>query len=147
MHAQDPEFQAHLVDLCSIADCQRGATWLLKHDLGQTKASLPDDLSQRHLSTIHQILHWEARLHILQYLERLSLPETAKSDLSRFVEEAISADNKLVRAWGFYGLAILAVRFPDLAVNARRVLQQAQSTETAGSVKVRIRKGLEKLGH
>ena len=141
----DPEFLQSLVDLCEVTSCQSGATWLLKHHFDTTGTPMTPALTGKHLSTLHRIEHWEAELHIFQYLERLDIPADAEDTLDAFVENALSSKNKLVRAWAFYGLAVVATRFSAKKTLAFETLTAAQAVEPAASVKVRIRKALEKL--
>lgn len=140
-----PDVPAELVHLCGDAALQRGATWLLKHHLERADAPLSAALTRRHLAQLAGIEDWQAKLHILQYLDRLDLPEDAEPELSAFVEEALLSARTLVRAWGYSGLAVLARRFPHRRETTRQLLTSAKTSETTGSVKVRIRKALELL--
>jgi hypothetical protein len=133
-----------LVQLSCEQDCERGATWLLKHYL-ESGASLPADLTDEHLCHLAPLSHWEARMHVLQYLDRLKLTDTVKTPLHIFIKEAIASDAKLIRAWGYYGFAVLARQFPEFQSEARANLIKAGQIETAGSIKVRLRKALELL--
>ncbi|MCV0429422.1 MAG: hypothetical protein K5905_28590 [Roseibium sp.] len=144
-YRSDPEFLASLVGLCKQEPCQRGATWLLKHHF-ETKGPPPTvALTKLHFNTLPRIQPWEAKLHFLQYLEFLDIPAEAKSTLEAFVHDAISSENKLVRAWAYYGLATIARQFPETRRSALEALTKARSNEVAGSVKIRVRKALEKL--
>jgi hypothetical protein len=51
--------------------------------------------------------------------------------------------NKFVRAWAYSGLHQLALDHPAYREQARAVLEAAKRSETAASVKVRLRKALE----
>jgi len=143
-YRNEPHFLEHLVDLCEAPTCQRGATWLLKHHFDR-KGQLSDELAARHLTAIPLFDHWEAKLHFLQCFEHLRISEDAKVPLNRFIESEVTSANKFVRAWACYALAIFALRFPEHKEHALDTLKQAGNRETAGSVKVRIRKALEKL--
>ncbi|WP_298963950.1 hypothetical protein [uncultured Roseibium sp.] len=142
----NPVFLQALIGLCEIVDCQRGATWLLKHHFDLKGAPLPEDLTRQHLGSLSTITHWEAKLHILQYFERLQLALVPQKELERFVKSGTRSDNKFVRAWAYYDLAVLALAYPELTSQVRNILTAARDIETAGSVRVRIRKALEKLG-
>ncbi|MEM9631913.1 MAG: hypothetical protein AAGA50_11350 [Pseudomonadota bacterium] len=144
-YREHPGFLVTLVEFCETEELQRGATWLLKHHHDQKLPPLPEDLTLRHLSALPELLHWEAKLHALQYLDCLIIPDGQRIIACSFVEKETDSENKFVRAWAFYGLATLANRFPDLRDEAWNRLQAAALDETAGSVKVRIRKALEKL--
>lgn len=142
---RDREFLQSLITACNTQGLQRGATWLLKHHLERADAPLSAALTRRHLAQLAGIEDWQAKLHVLQYLDRLDLPEDAEPELLAFVEEALLSARTLVRAWGYSGLAVLARRFPHRRETTRQLLTSAKTSETAGSVKVRIRKALELL--
>jgi hypothetical protein len=146
-HQNDPAFSADLVALCEIEANQRGATWLLKHHFDQKGLPFSEKLTRKHLSNLSQIRHWEAKLHILQYLERLEIPEEMAETTRIFVVSSLQSGNKMERAWAYYGLATLAIRFPNLKAQHLEILESAQRQETAGSIKVRIRKALHKLNN
>jgi hypothetical protein len=144
---EHPGFLVSLVEFCKKAEFQRGATWLLKHHFDQKRPPLPDELNRIHLSSLPMLQHWEAKLHMLQYLDRLEICDAQRATVCTFVETETTNENKFVRAWAFYSLATLANRFPDLRGKALNTLQAAALHETASSVKVRIRKALEKLNN
>lgn len=128
-----------LIQLSSEPDCDRGATWLLKHYL-ESGASLPAHLTRAHLGNLAPLSHWEATLHVLQYLDKLRIPDAAKPALLTFVKSSLSSDARLVRAWAYYAFAVLACRFPEIKKEALAVFTDAEQAETAGSIKVRLRK-------
>jgi len=142
----DPEFLPELVQLCSCAELQRGATWLLKHHFDRNGPALPAALMEDHLAQFQTIEDWQARLHVLQYLEQLDVPEDAERPLSDFVETSLKSEKKFVRAWAWYGLAVLAHSYPGRIDKTVQRLTREYAQETAGSVKVRIRKALKMLG-
>ncbi|WFE90296.1 hypothetical protein K1718_02790 [Roseibium porphyridii] len=143
----NPVFVQALVGLCEIEDCQRSATWLLKRHFDLKGPPLPEDLTRQHLGLLAKISHWEAKLHVLQYFEKLQLSLAPYGELEGFVETGTRSDNKFVRAWAYYGLAVLALSYPEMIDRVRNILTDARDVETAGSVRVRIRKALEKLGN
>ncbi len=141
----NPAFPESLVDLCETSGMQTGATWLLKRHFDSGGPPLSDALEARHLAGLASFHGWEAKLHVLQYLEHLKIPEEARQHLTVFLRDAGTADNRFVRAWAYHGLALLACRFPDERARSRDILERAQAVETAGSIKVRIRKALARL--
>ncbi|MES0812585.1 hypothetical protein ABLO27_24040 [Roseibium sp. SCPC15] len=145
-YRSDPGFLNSLIGLSENESCERASTWLLKHHFDTKGERLSIDQSRKHLAILPHIRHWEAKLHVLQYLEQLELPVEAETTLNDFLTEALASENKLVRAWAYYGLATLACRFPSRKMSALELLTSAQERETAGSIKVRIRKALKKLG-
>jgi len=141
----DQEFLPFLVGSCDKRDLQRGATWLIKHHFDRRGAPLSADLTRLHVAQFAGFHDWQARLHVLQYLEHLDLPDDAEAPVSDFLNETRHSDQKFVRAWTYWGLAVLAQRFPDRARKTGQLLAEAQTRETAASVKVRIRKALDLL--
>lgn len=142
---RQPDFVDHLIDLSEHPDCERGATWLLKHAFDQGEPELSGERSKRHLAGMSGFGHWETRLHFLQYLEHLTIPDEAEATLQAFILDAVEAENRFLRAWAYYGLALHGERFPAHRREAADRLDKAMTQETAGSVKVRIRKALERI--
>lgn len=143
--ATAPDFTVHLVELCETEACERGATWLLKHHLEKSGDGLAEPLATRHVTFAPRFAHWEARLHFLQYFGHLQIPENVEHPLEQMIDDGLTSENKFLRAWSHYALAVFAQRFPAHRSRAIETLEQAGACETAGSVKVRIRKALEKL--
>jgi len=143
--AANPDFLRMLVSLAGEETSQRGATWLLKQHFDTGGKALPAALTRDHLSQLDGLRDWQSRLHVLQYLEKLDLPEGSKTELFEFVETSLKSDRTFVRAWAWYALAVLAARYPQEREDTLRRLKEAQATEAAGSVKVRIRKSIARL--
>lgn len=116
---------------------QSAATWLLKH---WTESGLA--LSQTQcgplIALLNNEIHWQSRLHILQLLPTMSIEKRRKSRLHRALMSDLTHQNRLVRAWAYGGLAVLAARFPELKSEAERIFEMATRDETA-AVKARIR--------
>lgn len=140
-----PDFVDHLISLSADQRCDRGATWLLKHAFSRGEPKLSGERSARHLAALAHFSHWETRLHLLQYLDHLTIPGEAERLLHGFILESLEAQNRFLRAWGYYALALHAERFPAHQNEALNRLNEAMTRETAGSVKVRIRKALERI--
>ncbi|WP_422364940.1 hypothetical protein [Pelagibius sp.] len=126
------------------AKLQAGATWLLKHFLesGQEQGvTFSAQQSGALLALLGEVSHWEARLHLLQILPALTLPEERKAALYRLLtgSDYLQASNKFVRAWTYNALAILATRFPELRKTVAPLLISAQEDEAA-SVRARLRR-------
>lgn len=143
--AGNPGFLKSLVTLSAREESQRGATWLLKHHFDIRAQPLSPELSQEHIACVADTEDWQTRLHVLQYLEHLDLPVAFRKPASDFVEVSIRSERPFVRAWAWHALSVLAQRFPDQRDETCQRLSEAQETETAGSVKVRIRKALARL--
>lgn len=61
------------------------------------------------------------------------------------MHDAPEAENRFLRAWAYHGLALHAERFPAHQTAAIDRLNEVMTRETAGSLKVRIRKALERI--
>ena len=82
--------------------------------------------------------HWESKLHILQCLPYLDIPEDDSVGLEKFLEACLKSDRKFVRAWAYNGFKELSIRFPRYREKVDGMLAQAIESESA-SVRARIR--------
>ncbi|WP_422041169.1 hypothetical protein [Roseibium sp.] len=140
-----PGFVDHLIDLSTDQSCDRGATWLLKHAFSKGEPALSEKRSARHLAALAHFSHWETRLHLLQYFDHLTIPGEAERPLHVFILQSLEAENRFLRAWAYYALALHAERFPLHRNEALDRLKEAMTRETAGSVRVRVLKALERI--
>ena len=131
------EIVAFLVSLISDVDVQVAVTWLLKQTADRMCAPVAacgNDI----IAQLSQITHWVAQLHILQLLHCLSFSESHRLPLERFIRDCLVSTNKLVRAWGYGALGLLADAFPQYA--EERDLRYIYALEhEAASVRARIR--------
>lgn len=138
-----PSFGTALTALIGERALERGASWLLKHHLETGWL----DITPANVSTIYGSLndleHWEARLHLLQCIPHLPIPRSHVKPLERFLRNAISDEVKFVRAWGYNGWHQLGIQHAEYQPQVVEILERAKASETAPSVKVRIRKALE----
>ncbi|RED52274.1 hypothetical protein [Aestuariispira insulae] len=138
------ELTGLLVALMAMPDRERGASWMMKHHLEQGDANLePVDALAFHQAGVAQ-QHWEARLHYLQSLNYVHVPERSRTLVQAFLKQGIEAEQKFIRAWSYNGLYLLACQFPDLQGTVQYQLEEALESEDTGSVKARIRKGLKR---
>ncbi|SDR23254.1 hypothetical protein SAMN04515695_3617 [Pseudovibrio sp. Tun.PSC04-5.I4] len=144
-HHEEPNYLARLVGLISQQDTERGASWLLKHHFDQGGGSLPTPIVYKVYSSLPTLGHWEAKLHILQCMEHLPIPEAHRDTVEQFLKTEMLAERTLVRAWSYYALALFTQRFPENLEESYDLLEQKVLVETAGSVRVRLRKALDKL--
>ncbi|MCP4379831.1 MAG: hypothetical protein GY798_00110 [Hyphomicrobiales bacterium] len=142
-YSRRPSFGSNVVALLSDPLLQSGATWLLKHHL----ATGWSDISSADITAIYESLPaiegWQARLHVLQSIRYLPIPESHASVVERFAQNAVFDTVKFVRAWGYDAWHQLAVQHPDYRQHVAHMLADALASETAASVKVRIRKALD----
>jgi len=143
-HCNDSDFVQVLVNLMQDVALQRAATWLLKHHIEQTRASINPAMVNEIYQNIDKVKHWESRLHILQIMEHLPITTANLKAVEYFVRDCLAADNKFVRAWAFTGFCQIAAQFPAYKTEAKQVLDYALENETAGSVKARVRNELKK---
>lgn len=143
-NSETPDFVSNLVVLLSEPDLQRSASWLLKHhiDNGNT---IPSDVAQTCYASLDKLTFWDAKLHILQSMHALPINPACKDAVYNFLQKNLVSERRLIRAWSYTGFVILASQHSQYSAEASRCLLQANDVETAGSIKVRIRKGLENL--
>ena len=82
--------------------------------------------------------NWDTKLHVLQILPSLTIPSQQFDPLQRNLKENTRSENKLLRAWSFNGLAVLADQHSSLRTEVNGILSSAQNDEAA-SVRARIR--------
>ncbi len=117
---------------------QTAATWLLKRWIEQG-SELNNQQSRRLLRQLLLFSHWEPRLHVLQVLSGIRLTASEAERLQPQLVQWINEQNKLVRAWAYHGLYVLADQFPDLRPDVANLLRDSQR-DSAASVKARVRK-------
>lgn len=144
-HNTAPAFLPTLVAACSSADTACAATWLIRHHCAQSNGTLPPDLCRAFYASPPHLEGWQARLHVLQCLEDLPVPETAARTVFEFAASGAVSDNKLVRAWSLYGAAKLAQQHPGYDDAARALLDAAAAQKPTGAVAVRLRAAKELL--
>lgn len=143
--SKEPNFLQHLLTACRVAETEIAATWLLKYHIETTDLHLGPALQRDFYDSVLQVSHWEAKLHALQIMDRVPLPETYLKPVTALVTASAKADRKLLRAWGFYGLAQVASQYPDQRQTALCVLRDAKAEGATGAVAVRLRKANELL--
>ena len=136
-HRADDDFVATTLVLVADANLQRAATWMLKRHL-----ELGNPLSARECRSILGSLSvqqdWESKLHLLQCLPYLSIPDEDRVGLEQFLDACVRSDKKFVRAWAYSGYNELALRFPQYREAVDGMLSRAGGSEAA-SVRARIR--------
>jgi len=142
-HVAEADLMDQLLLLAGETDLETGATWLIKHQLENklTRIDHAQTLKLTHL--FPELSGWEARLHCLQIFPFIDLPREGAELILQFVLACSQDDNKFVRAWAYSGLHQLALAHPQYRDQARVVLETAQESERAASVKVRLRRALK----
>ena len=132
-------------DLCECLkreETERGASWLLKYALEQNMV-FSEAQQDFLIDALPDLMHWEAKLHILQSMPYMTFKPKHKAALTRFIEMQLAHENKFVRAWAYSGLAVLRDTYHELAGECEMRLKHALENETAASVKARIRQVLK----
>ena len=136
-HGDKEDFLATILDHIADVELQRAATWLLKRHL-ELGNSLSPGGSRGILRALSDQEHWESKLHVLQCLPYLDIPEDESIGLEQFLDCCLESDNKFLRAWAYNGFNELALRFPRYREEVDRMLTRAGDSEAA-SVRARIR--------
>lgn len=137
LESSDPSFVNQLLELMGEKTLQSAATWLLKHAL-ENRASIDEVQAYRFYDKMDVLTAWQAKLHLLQLMPLLMVPETQKFRLAEFCRSSTVDENKFVRAWGYNGLYELANVYEDFREGLEIVFSAAMETEPA-SVKARLR--------
>ena len=136
-HSGEEGFVANILADISDVELQRAATWLLKNYLEEGN-SLSTAGCRAILGSLSVQEHWESKLHVLQCLPYLEIPESDSIDLENFLDACLESDRKFVRAWAYNGFNELALRFPRHREKVDGMLARAGESESA-AVRARIR--------
>lgn len=120
------------------AALQTPATWVLKR-LQELGAQFTKTHTTQVLDCLEHLEHWEARLHLLQMLDGLSIAPRNAAKANKRLKDWLEDPNKLVRAWTCSGLCVIADQHPKFRPEARALLHEAQN-DAAASVRARLRK-------
>ena len=136
-HSAEQDFVATILAHFADVELQRAATWLLKKHL-EVGNSLSAAGCRAVFGGLSVQEHWESKLHILQCLPCLDIPEDESVGLEMFLDACLESDNKFVRAWAYNGFNELSLRFPRYRKKVDGMLARASESEAA-SVRARIR--------
>ncbi|MEO9877417.1 MAG: hypothetical protein ABJM26_17340 [Anderseniella sp.] len=142
-HHNQPDFLTDLAGMLDDTHLQSGATWLLKHHLDQNGEPFDTHLVTAIYRNTCALVHWDAKLHVLQCIAQMPIPDSEMRIVEVFVRRCLIDDAKFVRAWAYSGFCELARRFPQFQAEATHVLNEALTNETAGSVLSRVRRELQ----
>ncbi len=129
--------------LCELARSDEGkmqsaSTWLLKRLLEKGNR-LSGEQTTALLNVLRRDGHWEAKLHVLQMLGDLAIGADASPELWAKLSEQTKDKNKLIRAWSYHGLAVIADQHSAYRARAVDWLADGEKDEAA-SVRARIRR-------
>ncbi|MDA7948078.1 MAG: hypothetical protein MPJ78_11460 [Hyphomicrobiaceae bacterium] len=136
-HCADPSFVSDLLELAGDEALQKGATWLLKRHLENNEKLDPEEIEQVY-ALLPGLTRWESRLHILQCMPHMPVPEARRVAIEAFLRASMTDEVKFVRAWAYGGYWGLARQFPEYRAEAERLCEIAMHHE-APSVKARLR--------
>ncbi|MCA9135679.1 MAG: hypothetical protein KDB00_02945 [Planctomycetales bacterium] len=138
--AETGTFLDEVLRLSRESRFQNAATWLLKHHLDEGNSITATQRSTiiRELKSLQE---WEAKLHVLQCLPRLSLTRREADQTVRFLRVCVDDANKFVRAWAYGGFHIVALQHPNFRDESEQRLAWAIENE-APSVRARLRQVL-----
>ncbi len=131
------DFISQLLTGLAEPQTQITASWLLKHYLQQQVLDTQQTMDL--LNQLQGIESWQARLQLLQCVQFLKIPSSAKPPLEQYVRENLADSNTFVRAWSYDAFFRLAVQFSEYRPEAHQLLQMGLRDEPA-SVKARIRR-------
>ena len=116
---------------------QSASTWLLKR-FAEGGARLDDAQSRALLGVLLRESGWEAKLHVLQMLGDVTIPAENAPRLWAKLSIQTDDSNKLIRAWSYHGLVVLAEQHPSYRVEVGEWLARGEADE-APAVRARIR--------
>ncbi len=128
--------------LCELATSdytrlQSASTWLLKRMLADGSALSPAQ-TELVLAVLLRECHWEARLHVLQMMGDLWVPDSMLPKLWNALRDQLKDTNKFIRAWAYFGAAVIADQHPAYRDNVLALLAKG-AMEEAASVRARLR--------
>lgn len=121
-------------------DLERAASWILKHWLETRRVAMTSALAAAIAARAVFCRDWEARLHVLQLAGHMDFSTVAVEDFTRFLDESLVDDRRLVRAWAYDAYSHLARHIPAYRPRVEALLDEAERTESAGSIRARLRR-------
>ncbi|MBL4592009.1 MAG: hypothetical protein JKY96_08625 [Phycisphaerales bacterium] len=142
-YAAHPSFVKDIVHLVGGVKTEVGASWLLEHHLDNDGKGLDDNLIDQIYSSVTGLTHRGSRLHILQCMGRMPIPEKRIEDIEEFLRVCLEDQSKFVRAWTYSGIHALAVQYESYQEEAIEMIEEAAQGDPAASVRARCRKLIE----
>ena len=135
-----------IAELCTFAagvdhNVQAAATWLLKR-FGVTGAQLSPSQSETLLRLLIGDTSWLSRIHVLQMMDRLSVPASLAAPLMDALAAQARGDNTFIRAWSIHGAAVVADQHQAFRDRALDLLANA-GQDAAPSVQARLRRTIQ----
>ena len=137
----EDDFMPQLVSLLESVPLQLQATWLLKKGL-EEGLQLGSKQVTRLLKQAASLDNWQARMHLLQVLEYLSIPQSSADALHQYLTDCLQEKNKFIRAWAYQGFVTLAEQFDSYQQETDEIIEKAM-LEEAPAIKARLRNRLK----
>jgi len=141
-HNPETNFADTIIDLSFRQACGKGATWLLKAWL-EAGNTLVQSQIKRIYGSLDQLEHWEAKLHVLQSIPFMPIPDAESENVYNFLRLTLNDQNKFVRAWSYNGFFELSRQYSKYLNETKQYFEMALRDEAA-SVKARIRNIMKK---
>lgn len=109
---EDTHFSETITVLTLIKVYENGATWLLKAWLEAGNKLEPAQFSKIYRS-LDQMKNWKAKLHILQSIPLMPIADAERNNVCKFLRDALTDQNKFVRAWAYNGFYELSRQHSD----------------------------------
>lgn len=127
-----------LIALLAEPDQQNSATWLLKRCCDEGVALTAGQCTQL-IDCLPSLVDWPARLHLLQCLPYIDVPDAHAATVTAYVLAQLEHDRTFVRAWAYGALHRLGQAHPAYTDTARERIAWALEHE-APSVTARLRR-------
>jgi len=142
--ASNELFCSKLLALIENESYSDAATWLLYHHLGEGH----EFRKKERIAFFEKLAYssnWQTNLHLLQMLQFVPLDERFVDEIEQMLRQSIFSKKPFVRAWAYYGFALLTEVAPEFRIEVRELFDTVYDSETA-SAKVRIRKARQLMG-
>jgi hypothetical protein len=124
---------------------QEAASWLLKGVAESYQLLSSRDYLQWFIATKNST-HWATKLHFVQSVEYVALDDNKILDLFSWCTTNTKDDNKMVRAWSFHALVVMAKDNQSLIEAATKIIQDHDLELESAAVRVQIRRAKQELG-
>ena len=141
-YGHQASFSSDLIKCIEQEPQQKAVTWLLKRHL-ENGTKLKTDQVKKIYAALPKVRLWESKLHILQSIPLMPIPESEKKRVEVFLRKCLIDDNKFIRAWAYNGFYELSMQYPEHKEETRQFFEMAMRDE-APSVKARIRNIVKK---
>lgn len=113
------------------------ATWLIKRAVD--KGHRPDSETEARILRLLPVAHtWQARLHVLQCIPKLTISKAVQTDIARTLYRLSKDRNNFIRAWAYSGLFYLSEQHRQHRARVDSILHRARQSESP-AVKARLR--------